>query len=814
MTMTCTPSQYLGKSRQRPYRHYSIFFALCLLLIFSTAGHQAYGQTGIPRISPAPISLNFGKVRVGEAPERAITLRNTGTADLTISTIVITGLNPSEFGETDDCTTILSGGSCTITTTFTPALPFASKSAAVSISSSDPNRPIVNVKLLGSASPPKIVASPVSVNFGSIAVDATSLPKTVRISNTGVSDLEISDVSITGVDATEFGQTEDCTTTPIPAGGFCTITSTFSPASMGSKTAALSISSDDPKKPIATVKLLGKAAPRQFQITVNQPAGGGKITLKGQTAAITRALVKENTNVYFTLKPERGYHLSAVMVDGDLIFHGTTVTDPNLTQISTSESYQYVFPLVTGPHSLAAEFADFTVSGSLGAGYVKAVGGAVSPRFGAPGAALGDVSDKKVDKLVALQSDRGYLGAETMQYSRSAMINDDGSFSIGLDTTRDWLLVLMDSTAAARTDQFIGYVALNTGTAENLLQLPLTTSTISSMDLGTITASGDVGQSQNSVSAEDFSLNSAQLLSLAKNDDAFKSVKNFVINYDNATGVYYTLRPNFSWKGSYASINGAFQNPADYTYSHYGFQLDSNTTSITIDKICGTQGQAQVIVDLVPPSDVMTTNAKTFNPDYPMSSANVMCSTATDGFIEAYQDPNSGSGFFATNRYGGVSQSYAAGLTGTIPQGYWLYHEGEQLKGQFDVSVASPLGVDNRIKGFVPSIKVNSDQTGRVTSVNIRWYTWDESTNQYVELTDVTVLKYLIGTGDLYFDNNTNGTRTYESIHFDPAVDTSVTPSKYTWYYGTEGPADRQVMGFGIFYSSGGIGFYFDFFRN
>ena len=333
------------------------------------------------------------------------------------------------------------------------------------------------------------------------------------------------------------------------------------------------------------------------------------------------------------------------------------------------------------------------------------------------------------------------------------------------------------------------------------------------MDLGTVTASGDVGQSENSVNAEDFSLNSAQLLSLAKNDDAFKSVKNFVINYDNATGVYYTLRPDFRWKGNYASINGAFQNPADYTYSHYGFQLDSNTTTITIDKICGINGQAQVIVDLVPPSDVTSINAKTFNPGNPMSSANVMCSTAADGFIEAYQDPNSGSGFFATNRYGGVSQSYAAGLTGTIPQGYWLYHEGDQLKGQFDVSVASPLGVDNRIKGFVPSIKVNSDQTGRITSVDIKWYTWDDSTSQYVELTDVTVLKYLIGTGNLYFDNNTNGTRTYESIGFDPAINTSVTPSKYTWYYGTSGPEAQQVEGFGIFYSSGGIGFYFDFFR-
>jgi hypothetical protein len=301
------------------------------------------------------------------------------------------------------------------------------------------------------------------------------------------------------------------------------------------------------------------------------------------------------------------------------------------------------------------------------------------------GAGYGLVPDKQVDKIVAIQSYRGYLGEHIMQYSRSATINPDGTFSISLDTSRDWLLVLVDSTAPVKSDQFVGYVALNAGT-ENLLQVPASTSTITSLDLGTITASGDTGQSETPIDESDFSLTSTQLLNLAKNDDAFKSVKNFVINYDNATRVYYTLRPDFRWKGSYASINGAFQIPSGYTYSNYSFQLDSNTTTININKICGTNGQTQVIVKLAPPSDVTTTTAKTFNPANPMSSANVMCALATDGFIEAYQDPFTGSDFFATNRYGGVSQSYAAPLTGTIPGGYWLYYEGDEPRGQFDVA--------------------------------------------------------------------------------------------------------------------------------
>jgi hypothetical protein len=816
MTMTCTCSHHLRKSRQPSRSLYLIFFALCLILTFPTAGQEAYGQTGIPQISPTPTSFNFGNVRIGDTPEGSITVRNTGTSDLEISGVTITGLHPSEFDQTSDCRTIPAGGSCAMTVTFAPALPFDSKSAAVSISSNDPKKPIVNVKLLGKASPPKISASPRSLNFGSIQVGTTSLPRTVTVSNTGVSDLEITDISVTGLNPDDLSQTNDCGT--IPAGGFCTITGIFAPNSMGSKSAVLTLSTNDPKKSTLTIKLSGKAPAREFQITVVQPERGGQITLKGKTASITQALVKENTNAFFTLKPQNGAYLSAVMVDGNLIFDGTTISDPNLTQIGTSESYQYVFVNVKEPHTLAAEFAPegqetFTVTGSLGPGYITAVSGASDRNSGSPRAALGDVSDKKVDKILALQSDRGYLGAESMLYSRSAMLNGDGTFSIGLDTSKDWLLVLMDSTATARTDQFVGYVALNTGTTETLLQLPVTTSTITDFDLGTITASGETGQSENSVNAEDFSLTSMQLLSLAKNDDAFKSVKNFVINYDNATGVYYTLRPDFKWTGSYTNINNAFQDPAGYAYSHYGFQLDSNTTSITMDKICGANSQAQVILDLVPPSNVTTTGAREFGPLHPMSSANVTCSTAADGFIEASQDPNTGSGFFATNRYGGVSQSYAAGLTGTIPQGYWLYHEGDQLKGQFDVSVASPLRVDNRIKGFVPSIRVNTDGTGRVTAVDVKWYTWDDSTSQYVELTDVSVLKYLIGTGDVYFDHSLTGARRYESVHFDPAVDASIAPSEYTWYYGTAGPEDQQVQGFGIFYESGGIGYYFQFFR-
>ena len=222
--------------------------------------------------------VNLGKLKIGGTSEKVITIKNTGTSDLTISGISITGLDATEFSQTNGCTPIPAGGSCTMTATFTPALPFGPKSAILSISSNDLTKPTVNVKILGTASPPKISVRPFSVNLGTVLVDSTSLSKTVTVVNTGVSDLDITDISITGLNASEFDQTNDCTT-PIPAGGFCTVTGTFAPTSMGSKSAVLSISSNDPKKPVANVKLSGKAPPRVFQITVIQPDGRGKITL-------------------------------------------------------------------------------------------------------------------------------------------------------------------------------------------------------------------------------------------------------------------------------------------------------------------------------------------------------------------------------------------------------------------------------------------------------------------------------------------------------------------------------------------------------
>ena len=272
-------------------RSFVIFLSMFVLIFFTFSATPS--QAGTPKISASPTSVNFGNVKLGSTSGKTITVKNTGTSDLVISNINITGSNASEFSQTNDCTTIPAGGSCTITGTFNPTLPFGKKSATLSIPSNDPKKPTVNVKISGNAPPPKISVSPTSVNFGNVKLGSTS-GKTITVKNTGTSDLVISNISITGSNASEFSQTNDCTT--IAAGGSCTITGTFAPTSTGSKSATMSISSNDPKKPTVNVRLLGSGS----NAGIATAAGIWTSSMSGTTFHGDTDSTEQTT--YFTMK--------------------------------------------------------------------------------------------------------------------------------------------------------------------------------------------------------------------------------------------------------------------------------------------------------------------------------------------------------------------------------------------------------------------------------------------------------------------------------------------------------------------------------
>ncbi len=83
---------------------------------------NAYAAALAPAVTLSPTSLTFPLTVLGaSSASQSVTLTNSGTADLTISSISFGGTNATSFSGTEACgTTLVAGASCVITVTFTP----------------------------------------------------------------------------------------------------------------------------------------------------------------------------------------------------------------------------------------------------------------------------------------------------------------------------------------------------------------------------------------------------------------------------------------------------------------------------------------------------------------------------------------------------------------------------------------------------------------------------------------------------------------------------------------------------------------------
>jgi hypothetical protein len=94
---------------------------------------------------------------------------------------------------------------------------------------------------------PQISVSPDSLNLGSVAVNSSSLPATITITNQGTDDLLIDQVSMAGEDKKQFKiQNDLCSEKTIEPSESCTVQVVFSPKSDGGKMVVLSFPSNDP----------------------------------------------------------------------------------------------------------------------------------------------------------------------------------------------------------------------------------------------------------------------------------------------------------------------------------------------------------------------------------------------------------------------------------------------------------------------------------------------------------------------------------------------------------------------------------------
>jgi len=433
--------------------------------------------------------------------------------------------------------------------------------------------------------------------------------------------------------------------------------------------------------------------------------------------------------------------------------------------------------------------------------------------FGTP--AYAALTDPTVDQVVAIPMERGSLAAFNMRDSVASSINADKTFSLLLPVDRDWLLVMINS-AETGTNRFVGSLALNTGGADSLLNIPVTQATFTTMNLGIISrdtsTTGNDAISQNTVTALDFNLTAGQLATMAKTDDIFRNAKNIINNYNPATGIYHEMRTDFHWSGNYGGLT-SLSTPS-YTSIGVSFQQDTNSTGVTMSGLCNGTDTVEFV-----PSEVVSNGVTTFGPTAPISSIGMTCmNIMMNGGTFQQTSTGSGGNVFASNAYGNLS--YGPYGRYTVLPARWDVKENGVVKAQFDMAAAHPpQTADGRPKGYVPSFKINVDGTKKITSVDVAWYYYDEASDSYIAMAqaDLKLLEHVIKAVEVKFDVTTTTTRKSCDMYFDPTTVFSAIPSNPvyncpdSWYYNdaTHPATNTGLMGF---YETGGFGYFYDFF--
>ena len=120
---------------------------------------------------------------------------------------------------------------------------------------------------------PKISLSASTLAFAALTIGASSSVQTVTVANTGNAGMTVSSVSLSGADASQFTQTNNCSSVAVAAS--CTVNVTFAPTSAGAKSASVSIAHNASGSP-TTIALSGTAnAPIVTAPTASGGGGGG-----------------------------------------------------------------------------------------------------------------------------------------------------------------------------------------------------------------------------------------------------------------------------------------------------------------------------------------------------------------------------------------------------------------------------------------------------------------------------------------------------------------------------------------------------------
>lgn len=167
-----------------------------------------------PAVSLSATSLNFGFEGLNlQTAAQTVTLKNTGTGTLDITSIALAGTDPTSFVITaKTCgSTLAAGGSCTFSVAFKPAASGA-LSASVAVTDNASGSP-QEVSISGNGVTTALALSQSTLTFGSLTIGSHTPGQLVTVYNTSASPITGLSITFGGTDPTYFGQLDTCPAT-------------------------------------------------------------------------------------------------------------------------------------------------------------------------------------------------------------------------------------------------------------------------------------------------------------------------------------------------------------------------------------------------------------------------------------------------------------------------------------------------------------------------------------------------------------------------------------------------------------------------
>ncbi len=191
-----------------------------------------------PAITLSPTSLTFAAQQAQtESPAQTITVTNSGSATLTVTSVIATG----DFAVSNTCTgtPVAIHATCTVSVSFAPTAS-GTRTGVLTVYGNVPGgQATAQLSGIGTA-PASVVLTPLTLTFSAVNVGTTSPVQNITVSNLGGTPSSIQSITVSG----DFAIAQNtCGPSLAPQTG-CTLSITFTPTASGARTGALTVIDD------------------------------------------------------------------------------------------------------------------------------------------------------------------------------------------------------------------------------------------------------------------------------------------------------------------------------------------------------------------------------------------------------------------------------------------------------------------------------------------------------------------------------------------------------------------------------------------